>query len=270
MSPIVWNPDPVIFTLFDTFSLRYYSLLFASGLLLGYIVVRQFYIQENRSLKDLDNLAFYVFVGTILGARLGHCLFYEPEYYLSRPLEMILPIQFGEDGFKFVGYQGLASHGGAIGVLLAIILYVRKSKEDIWHILDKMAVAVPLTGTFIRLGNFFNSEILGVPTNGNYGVIFKKVDMVPRHPAQLYEALAYILLFVFLLILYKRKTFHDRKGFLFGLFLTLLFTARLLIEFFKIDQVDFEANMTMNMGQILSIPLILGGIAIMIWKRKKQ
>ncbi|CAA9195428.1 Phosphatidylglycerol--prolipoprotein diacylglyceryl transferase [Flavobacterium bizetiae] len=264
-----WNVDPVIFMITDSFPLKYYGALFACGLLLGYYIVRSIYKKEHLSLDNLDSLLVYVIVGTILGARLGHCFFYEPAYFLQHPIEILLPIQKVAGVYKFVGYQGLASHGGSIGVLIAMILYCRKYKVKFLWILDKMAIGVPVTGAFIRFGNFMNSEIYGKPTNGNWGVVFERDDMIPRHPTQLYEAFAYLLIFGIVLYLYKSKNIRKSDGLIFGYFLTLMFVARFIIEFFKENQESFENNMIINMGQILSIPFILIGVALIIWKSKK-
>jgi phosphatidylglycerol:prolipoprotein diacylglycerol transferase len=265
-----WNVDPVIFWITDSFPLKYYGALFACGLLLGYYIVRNIYKKENLSLDNLDSLLVFVIVGTILGARLGHCFFYEPSYFLKHPIEILLPIQKVAGVYKFVGYQGLASHGGTIGVLIAIILYCRKYHVKFLWLLDKMAIGVPVTGAFIRFGNFMNSEIYGRPTNGNWGVVFQKDDMIPRHPTQLYEAFAYLLIFGILFWMYKSESIRKAHGLIFGYFLTLLFLARFIIEFFKENQESFENNMLLNMGQILSIPFILIGLALIIWKSKTK
>ncbi|MGE8343184.1 MAG: prolipoprotein diacylglyceryl transferase [Flavobacterium sp.] len=264
-----WNVDPVIFWITDSFPLKYYGALFACGILLGFYIVRNIYKKENLSLDNLDTLLIYVIVGTVLGARLGHCFFYEPEYFLKHPIEILLPIQKIKGVYQFVGYQGLASHGGSIGVITAMILYCRKYKVQFLGLLDKMAVAVPVTGTFIRMGNFMNSEIYGKPTNGNWGVVFQKDDLIPRHPTQLYEAFAYLLIFGILFYMYKSEKIRSAQGLIFGTFLTLLFTARFIIEFFKENQEAFENNMLINMGQILSIPFILIGLGLIFWKTKK-
>ncbi len=267
---MVWDVSPELVHLFGGVSIRYYSLLFAAGLFLGYSWVKRQYLRESLSIEDIDRLAKYIFVGTFVGARLGHCLFYEPDYFLSRPLEIILPFRWGSGGFEFVGFAGLASHGGAIAVLIAIVLFSWKTKVKLLPILDKVAVAIPLTGAFIRMGNFMNSEILGRSTDSIFGVVFSRVDMVPRHPAQLYEAIAYLLLFVLLTQVYHRTRTTKGDGFVFGLFLTLLFLMRILIEFFKIDQVGFEANMIGNMGQWLSVPFVLVGIVLMFGSRARR
>lgn len=265
-----WNVDPVIFMITDSFPLKYYGAFFAFGLLLGYQIVRNIYKKENLSLENLDSLLVYVIVGTILGARLGHCFFYEPEYFLNHPLEILLPIQKIDGAYKFVGFQGLASHGGTIGVLIAIILYCRKYKVNFLGLLDRMSIGVPVTAAFIRLGNFMNSEIYGKPTNGNWGVVFQRDDLIPRHPTQLYEAFAYLMIFVILFSMYKSEKIKKASGLLFGTFLALLFLARFLIEFFKENQESFENTMLINMGQILSIPFILIGLTLIFWKWKRQ
>ena len=260
-----WDINPEIIRLFDVLPLRYYSILFATGLILGLLIVKRLWVKDDWALKELDRLTMYVFIATIAGARLGHCLFYEPSYYLSRPLEIFLPFSFGNGDFEFTGFQGLASHGGILAVFMAIWLFSRKTKYGFFSILDKVAVGGALTGMFIRLGNFMNSEIIGKPTNADYGVVFVQVDQLLRHPSQLYESFAYLLIFIVLLIVYNNKR-KRKDGFVFGLFFTLLFIARFVIEFSKINQVDFEQNMILNMGQMLSIPFILFGIIIMALK----
>lgn len=255
--PIIWDIDPEFFNLFGSFSIRYYSILFGLGIYLsGYLVYS--YIR-NSELKQLsfEQLSVYVIAGIVIGARLGHCIFYDPSYYLQNPIEMILPIQKIEGAWTFTGYLGLASHGGSIGVLLALFVLSRKQKVSYLRLLDIVAIATPLTGAFIRMGNFMNSEIIGNATGGNYGVIFRQVDEIPRHPSQLYEAIAYLVIF---LILYSNKyKLLQNAGKYFGLMVMFVFISRFLIEFTKIDQASFEAGMTLNMGQLLSIPFILIG-----------
>lgn len=265
---INWNIDPEIIKLFGVISLRYYGLLFVTGLLLGYSVVKRIYIKENLPIENLEKLAVFIFIGTIVGARFGHCLFYEPAYYLKHPLDIILPFKWDASGkFEFTGFQGLASHGGAVGVLTAILLYSKKYHFDFFWILDIVAIATPLTGALIRFGNFMNSEIIGEPTGTNYGIVFQRVDLLPRHPTQLYEAFTYLTIFLILYWIYSNKKAKRQDGYIFGLFLILLFGARFLLEFLKINQVDFENGMILNMGQLLSIPFILSGIGLVIWKR---
>ena len=262
---ITWDLDPIMFQI-GSYELRYYSLLFGLGFFFGYQIVRYLYVKEDKPTAHLEKLFLYVFIGTVLGARLGHCLFYEPDYYLSRPLEMLLPFSF-EDGFHFTGFLGLASHGGILGVFIAIYLYCRKYKYDFFGILDKVSIGGSLAGAFIRFGNFMNSEILGKATNSDYGVIFKQVDNVVRHPAQLYEGLSYLAVSLILFIVYRSREATQAKGFVFGLFFVLLFICRFVIEFFKINQVAFEDGMAYNMGQLLSIPFVIFGLVIMWIKR---
>jgi phosphatidylglycerol---prolipoprotein diacylglyceryl transferase len=262
---INWNVDPEIINVFGI-SIRYYGLLFVTGLLLSIYILGWIFKMENIPQGLLEKLAIYGTIGIFAGARLGHCLFYEPSYYLAHPLEILLPIQpLPGGGYKFSGYQGLASHGGALGFLIAVYFYSRKTKHSMIDTLDLVAVVGALTGVFIRLGNFMNSEIIGIPTTKPWGVIFERVDNVPRHPAQLYEAISYFIIFAFMMILYKKMRYRLKNGFFFGLVLVLVFIARFLIEFVKEDQVGFENGMTFNMGQLLSLPYILVGIGFMIY-----
>ena len=229
---------------------------------------------ENIPLDKLDKLAVYGFIGMFAGMRLGHCLFYEPSYYFSHPLEIILPIQPTADGgYKFSGFQGLASHGGAFGLIIALIIYAKKTKESIIKTIDLIAVVAPLASCFIRLANLMNSEIIGIPTNVSWAFIFVRVDNLPRHPAQLYEAISYLLIFGLMLYLYKTRRENLKNGFFFGLVITLIFVARFFFEFVKENQVGFENGMTFNMGQLLSLPYLAVGIGFIIYgliKTKKN
>jgi len=266
---INWNIDPEIINLFGI-SLRYYGVLFVSGLVLCVYILTWIFKTEDIPLANLDKLTIYGIIGILVGARLGHCLFYEPSYYLSHPLEMILPISFPpEGGIKFIGYQGLASHGGVLGLLIALYFYSRKTKQSMIDIIDLIAVVAGLGFGFIRLGNFMNSEIIGIPTIQPWGVIFERVDNVPRHPAQLYEAIFYFTIFAIMMILYKKLRYRLKNGFFFGLATVLFVTARFIIEFVKENQVGFEDAMTLNMGQLLSIPFIILGIGFIIYGLKK-
>ena len=269
---IHWNPDPEIVNIFGI-SIRYYGLLFVGGLILCIYILGWIYKKENIPSEHLEKLSIFGMIGIIVGARLGHCLFYEPSYYLSHPLEMILPITFPPGGgVKFIGYQGLASHGGALGLLITLYFYSRKTKHSMIDAIDLIAVVAALECGFIRLGNFMNSEIIGIPTTKPWSVIFERVDYVPRHPAQLYEAISYFIIFTIMMILYKKMRDRLKNGFFFGLVLVLCFTARFMIEFVKENQVGFEDGMTFNMGQLLSLPYIVGGIGFMIyglWKTTK-
>jgi phosphatidylglycerol:prolipoprotein diacylglycerol transferase len=262
---IHWNPDPEIVNIIGI-SIRYYGLLFVGGLILCIYILGWIYKRENIPSEHLEKLSIFSMIGILVGARLGHCLFYEPSYYLSHPLEMILPITFPPGGgVKFIGYQGLASHGGALGLLIALYFYSRKTKHSMIDTIDLIAVVAALECGFIRLGNFMNSEIIGIPTTKPWSVIFERVDNVPRHPAQLYEAISYFIIFTIMMILYKKMRDRLKNGFFFGLVLVLCFTARFIIEFVKENQVGFEDGMTFNMGQLLSLPYIVVGIGFIIY-----
>jgi prolipoprotein diacylglyceryl transferase len=262
---INWNVDPEIINVFGI-SIRYYGLLFVSGLILCIYILSRIYKRENIPSEHLEKLSIYGMIGILVGARLGHCLFYEPSYYLSHPLEMILPITFPpEGGIKFTGYQGLASHGGVLGLLIALYFYSRKTKHSMIDTIDLIGIVAGLSFGFIRLGNFMNSEIIGIPTTLPWGVIFERVDYVPRHPAQLYEAISYFIIFAFMMILYKKMRDRLKNGFFFGLATVLFVTARFIIEFVKENQVGFEDGMTLNMGQLLSLPYIAVGIVFIIY-----
>ena len=263
---ILWNPDLEIFRI-GNFAIRWYSTCWLIGLALAYFIVKWLY--KDQKVKDayFDPLFIYCFLGILIGARLGHCLFYQPEYFLSswtHVVEMFLPIhQMADGSWKYTGYEGLASHGGTIGLMVALYLYYRKTGMNLWHVLDDIAIATPITACFIRLGNLMNSEIIGTPTNVPWAFIFERVDMTPRHPGQLYEAIAYFFFFFVMLHFYKRASKEVGTGFYFGLCLTLIFTFRFFIEYTKDIQVDFESGMIFNMGQLLSIPFIILGIACM-------
>lgn len=271
---ILWNPDEVMFHL-GHFGVRWYSMCWLIGLLLGYLLMKKIYKDEKIPDEKFDPLFIYIFVSVLIGARLGHCLFYQPDYFLSSGkhfIEMLLPIHFLDNGlWKFTGYEGLASHGGVIGMIIAIFIYSYRNKVGVWTVLDNMGVCSCITATFIRLGNLMNSEIIGKVTDVPWAFIFEKVDQYPRHPGQLYEAISYAIFFVIIYALYKKHPEKVGTGFFVGLCLTLVFTARFLIEFTKDIQEPFEAGLPLDMGQILSIPLIIIGIACMTngkWKEK--
>jgi len=255
---IEWSVSPEIFHL-GPISVRWYGFLFAMAFVAGYFIMTWVFKKESRPRTDLEQLSVYMIFGTVIGARLGHCLFYNPEYYLSNPIEI----------FK-VWEGGLASHGAAIGILTAIYLFSKKKKNYpmIWT-LDRVVIVVALAGTFIRLGNLFNSEIIGRPTDVSWAFIFTAVDNIPRHPAQLYESIAYLIIFLILLFLYYKGIEKNKNGLLFGIFLVLVFTFRFFVEFLKENQSGFEESMVLNMGQILSIPFVLAGI-VFITKSFKQ
>jgi phosphatidylglycerol---prolipoprotein diacylglyceryl transferase len=358
---VIWNATPHIIDL-GKFEIRYYSLLFALGFVTGYMILLRIFKKQGLSVELLDRLTIFMVVSTIVGARLGHCLFYEFDYYIQHPWEIILPWRgkIGAD-FEFTGFQGLASHGAAIGILTGLYLFARKTKSSYLWTLDMIVMVTALAGCFIRTGNLMNSEIYGNPTKSQYGFIYthdltslleKKyegqiehisynkiaagnnwnltgvpiqinlefarkikdenkiksfgdqllredltrynfdnnvflpannldyqitheanrvvlkaiIGGIPRHPTQIYEALSYLLIFFILLGIYYFLQYRLRDGFIFGVFLTLVFTARFLIEFLKENQETFEESMKLNMGQILSIPFVLAGLALIIWK----
>jgi prolipoprotein diacylglyceryl transferase len=262
---IHWDIDPEIINIFGI-SLRYYGCLFVSGLILCFCILKWIYKNENISLDKLDKLSVYGVIGMFAGMRLGHCLFYEPSYYFSHPLEIILPIQPTADGgYKFSGFQGLASHGGALGLIIALIIYAKKTKESIIKTIDLIAIVGGLAACFIRLANLMNSEIIGIPTNVPWAFIFVRDDNLPRHPAQLYESISYLMIFGLMVYLYRTRRANLQNGFFSGLVISLIFIARFFIEFIKEKQVPFEEQMKLDMGQLLSIPFIVLGIGFIIY-----
>lgn len=261
---ITWTANPDIFSGFVT--VRWYGLMFVIGFWIGYRIIYGIFKHEGASESWLDKLFIYVVIATIIGSRLGHVFFYQWDYYSANPAEI----------FK-IWHGGLASHGGTIGIIIAILLFSKfvTHRNALWTF-DRLIVPVPLVGALIRLGNLFNHEIYGHSTDLPWG--FRFVDNLPQwmagaepiftapsHPTQIYEALAYIVLFGLLMWMYWKRNAEERPGLLFGVFLTWLFTARFLIEFVKNDQVEFEANMMFNMGQWLSVPLIIAGIILIIY-----
>lgn len=266
LSYIHWDVNPNVFPNLEI--PKWYGLCWATGVLLAYQVMRYIYKKEGKGLNQLDILATYIMVGTLLGARLGHIIFYDPTYYWHHPIE-ILPIRL-TPSFEFTGLSGLASHGGGIGVFLSIYLYCRKYQESFLQIADRLTIAVALTGAFIRFGNLLNSEMIGVPTNLPWAFVFTSTDNIPRHPAQLYESLFCLFLFALLFSLWKTKADRIRDGFLLGVFLTTLFSFRFVDEFFKINQEPFEEELFLNMGQILSLPFFLTGIILIFRSNKRR
>ncbi len=267
LSAIHWNIDPVMFSI-GSFGLRWYSMGFLVAFVLGYWIVSRMFKREGVRADYLDSLVVYMFLATLVGARLGHCLFYEPDYFLTSVhwTEIVWPFHNGE----FTGFQGLASHGAAVGILTAMWLYWRRYGMNIWWILDRMVIVIALGGAFIRLGNLFNSEIYGHATTLPWGFIFERNgETVAKHPTQLYESLCYFAIFGVCLWYYLRKNGNVRSGSIFGWWLVALFGVRFLIEFVKNDQVDFEAGMALNMGQLLSLPFIAAGLVI-AWLSHKE
>lgn len=256
---MIWNVDPVLLSL-GSLQIRWYGLLFATGFIIGFRIMQWIYQREARNLEDLDRLLWYLVIGTIVGARLGHVLFYDPAYYLSHPLEILM-----------IWKGGLASHGGGLGVLLAIYLFQRQSKDSyLWH-LDRIAIPTALAAFFIRTGNLFNSEIVGVPTDVAWAIVFERLDDMPRHPAMVYEALSYMGVFLLLLWIYRRFK-HLGDGALLGGFLIGVFTARFIIEFVKERQAAFSAELMLSMGQLLSLPFILAGLILLVlaWRGRNK
>lgn len=366
LSYIIWNGNPDIFTV-GTFELRWYGLFFALGFLISQQILYYIYRKEGKPESDVDTLTIYMVVATILGARLGHVIFYQPEIFWEEPLSVFLPFQFSP--FRFTGLQGLASHGGAFGILFALWLYGRKKKpgQNYFQVLDRIVIVVALTGALIRLGNFFNSEIIGLPTDNVTGVVFvnplteslederydpqgiiesvayRENDSLPeasngrvplsvyvffkngvqeqearsmieftvkgllstrlseffdegagpvdyeiapqqagnlaaristygisRHPAQLYESISCVFLFLLLFWIWRRYKEKIPTGRLFGIFLIVCFGLRFVYEFLKENQVSFEDQLPLNMGQILSIPLVAAGILVLAYSYRKK
>lgn len=264
---IVWNIRPEIFMLPDDmpfvggFSVRWYGLLFALGFIFGYLILQKMFKKEGIPIKVLDDLSTYMIIFTIVGARLGHCLFYEPAYYLAHPVD-ILKIWEG----------GLASHGAAVGIVIGLYFFAKSYHKHYLWVLDRVVIVVALAGSLIRLGNLMNSEIFGDATTLPWGFVFVRVFgegySIAHHPTQLYEAIGYLLLFVFLYRYYWKHNGAPKEGAIFGYFLVILWSIRFLIEFIKLPQVDFENTMFLNMGQLLSIPFIIAGALLLRWSKK--
>ena len=253
VNAITWNVDPDIVS-FWGLTIRYYGLLFAASFFFGYLIMQKIFKKEGLTIELLDKLTVYMAVGTVVGARLGHCLFYDPSYYLQNPIEIIK-----------IWHGGLASHGAAIGILIALYYFAKKNKKPYLWILDRIVIVVALAGFFIRMGNLMNSEIYGIPTELPWGFIFVRAgETIPKHPTQIYEALSYLLIFVLLYFIYNKKGTKVKQGLIFSLFLILLFSVRFFIEFIKEVQVEFEQTMSLNMGQWLSIPFVLLGVVLLI------
>lgn len=264
---ILWNPSDTALS-FGPFTIHWYSLCWLIGLALAYLIVQRLYREQKVKEGLFDPLFVYCFIGILVGARLGHCLFYQPDIFLSswhHFVEIFIPIEFLSDGsWHFTGYRGLASHGGTLGLMIALWAYVRKTGMNLWQVLDNIAIATPVTACFIRLGNLMNSEIIGKVSNVPWAFVFERVDAMPRHPGQLYEAIAYAILFFIGWRLYRRMPQRVGTGYYFGLCLAYIFTARFFIEFTKEVQEAFEASLPLDMGQLLSLPFIVLGAACMV------
>jgi len=275
---IHWRVSPEIFQI-GVLHIRWYGLLFAASFYFGYILFTRFFKLENIQIEVLDRLTIYMAIGTVVGARLGHCLFYGPLFDVYDKSGLVIEEGYLSHPFNIlkVWEGGLASHGAGIAILLILYLFCRKEKRTYFWTLDRIVITVALAGFFIRTGNLMNSEIYGIKTSLPWGFLFEKSSSVqlgmeklePRHPTQIYEALSYLLIFVLLYRLYYKAKGKPREGMLFGLFLILTFTMRFIIEFIKNPQVKFEEGMALDMGQWLSIPFVLGGIAILYFIFRK-
>jgi prolipoprotein diacylglyceryl transferase len=258
---INWNVDPEIFRV-GSFAIRWYGLLFAASFFFGYLIMLKIFKKENIPVSVLDSLTTYMVIGTVVGARLGHCLFYEPAYYLAHPLQILM-----------VWEGGLASHGAAIGIIITILIFGRIKKLSFLWVMDRVVIVVALSGLFIRTGNLMNSEIFGHITSLPWGFRFLRAEPLlnldPRHPTQLYEGLSYLVIFVLLLWYYFKKNGKPAQGMIFGMFMIMVFGMRFLIEFAKEPQESFEKSMFLNLGQLLSIPLIIAG-AVFVWRAMKS
>ena len=257
---IIWDINPDIFTIpIINHPVRWYGLLFALSFLISQQIMYFIYKKEGRPIKEVDTLTIYMVVATIVGARLGHVLFYDPIHYFQNPHKIVM-----------VWEGGLASHGGVIGVILTLYLFARKVNVSYLWTLDRISIVAALIFCMIRLGNLMNSEMIGIPTNLPWGFIFMSKDNIPRHPAQLYEAIHYLISFIILFWVWSRQKDRMKNGFLFSLALIIMFSFRFIDEFFKIDQVEFEDGMILNMGQILSLPFIMIGIVMLILTMGKK
>ena len=275
---ITWNPSLEVFSI-GAFSMRWYSLMWLIGLAMAYLMVRWLYKKQGIPNEKFEPLFIYCFMGILVGARLGHCIFYQPDYFLTSwkgVIEMLLPIKIdATGGWHMIGYQGLASHGGTLGLIITLLLYVRRFKVPVWTVLDNIAIATGITACCIRIGNLMNSEIVGKITDESLPWAFWFVqndgpqNIVLRHPGQLYEAIAYALLFGLMFWLYKKMPQRVGTGFYFGLCLAYIFTFRFFIEYFKEVQEAFEEGLPFDMGQILSIPFIIIGVYCMVKGLKK-
>lgn len=266
----VWDPSKGI-DIFGFFTLHYYSMMWIIAFIIGFFIMKRIYKHEGQSDESLDSLFIYSVLGIMLGARLGHVIFYQPELFKEDFFSIFLPFSF-QNGMQFTGFQGLASHGAAIGMIFSMYLYNKKvlHKSVLW-ILDRVVIPVASGAVFVRLGNFINSEIVGKPTGTDFGVVFKQNgEDFARHPAQLYESLSYVFVFLILLYFYWKTKKSEQQGFLFGLFLVLLWTVRFVVEFVKEPQgEEYFTLLGLNTGQLLSIPFILIGLYFMFLYKPK-
>ncbi|MDF1877553.1 prolipoprotein diacylglyceryl transferase [Sulfurimonas sp. SAG-AH-194-L11] len=259
MDYFVWDASPIAFSL-GPITVFWYGILFATSILLGLEFMKWVFKIEGKNEAVLEPLFLYTVVGIVVGARLGHCLFYDPAFYLANPLKIFA-----------VWEGGLASHGGGLGAIIALYFATKKYKVDFLWLIDRLIIPTALFGFLVRMGNFMNSEIVGLKTDVSWAIIFTRVDLYPRHPAQLYEAFSYLAIFILLFFIYKFSQAKIKPGLLLGLFLTLVFSARFLVEFVKVKQADYDTSfLFMSTGQALSIPFLLVGIGFVIWSLKKS
>ena len=268
-SKIDWAPSETLFKI-GSFGIHYYSLMFIIAFGLGYYIMKNIFQEEKISLDYLESLFVYMVLSILIGARLGDVFFYSWDYYQDHPLEILLPIRDTPNGYTFTGFRGLASHGAVIGSLIGLYLYQLKFKErSILWLFDRVTIPVAIGASFVRIGNFMNSEIVGKYSNSNFGVVFlNRGENLPRHPAQLYEAMGYLILFFILRQVYKTEN-RNRPGYLIGLFFAGMFTIRFFIEFIKESQGGLEEFLPLfSTGQWLSIPFVLLGLFLM-WRAPK-
>jgi len=258
MDYFIWNANPVALTL-GPIHIFWYGILFASAILLGLELMKWMFKRENKDESVIEPLFLYTVIGIVVGARLAHCFFYDPDYYLAYPMKIFA-----------VWEGGLASHGGGLGVIIALYFGTRKYKIELLWLLDRLVIPTALFGVLVRMGNFMNSEIVGIPTNVSWAIVFSKVDNLPRHPAQLYEAFSYLLIFLLLFAMYKFSKAKVKPGLLLGIFLTLIFTARFMVEYVKVKQADYDTSfLMMSTGQALSIPFFIVGLGFIVWSLRK-
>lgn len=258
MEHLIWSVNPIAFE-FGSFRIFWYGILFAAAILSGLEFMKWVFKLEERNQTLLDSMFIYIVLGIVIGARLGHCLFYDPAYYLANPLKIFA-----------VWEGGLASHGGGLGVIIALYLYVKKYKMEYLWLLDRIAIPTALFGFFVRMGNFMNSEIVGQASDVPWAIVFSRIDMIPRHPTQLYEAFSYLVIFFILTFIYKKKREFLHNGFLFGLFLVLVFSARFMIEFVKERQAAYSSDLIISTGQMLSVPFLLIGVMLIALSLRKK
>ncbi|MBK86588.1 MAG: prolipoprotein diacylglyceryl transferase [Flavobacteriaceae bacterium] len=271
---ILWDPASDGIRLFGDYKVHYYSLMWILAFILGYRIMKKIYKNENQSEEKLESLFMYSVIGIMVGARLGHVIFYQPELFREDFFSVFLPFKFS-GGIDFTGFRGLASHGATIGMITSMYIYNKKVlKKSVLWILDRVVIACASGAIFIRIGNFFNSEIIGKPAEEGlpWAVVFKNIDNIPRHPGQLYEAFGYLFVFLIVYFIYWKTKKGMQEGYLFGLFLLLLMTVRVFVEQFKIAQVDGREDwiLDLNTGQVLSIPFIIIGLYYMFFYKTKN